>query len=83
MAKQSKKLQLKKKPTWNEMSAGRKLLVVVMGVAQTALAATAWRDLAKRPASQVNGKKGVWAAIIAVNWIGPIAYFVKGRRATA
>ena len=86
MAKQSKKLQLKKKelkknkkPTWNEMSAGRKVMVVVVGMVQMALAATAWRDLAKRPASEVNGKKGVWAAIIAVNWVGPIAYFIKGR----
>ena len=80
MAKQSKR---NKKPTWSEMSPGRRVLVVVMGVVQMALAATAWRDLARRPASEVNGKKGVWAVIIAVNWIGPIAYFVKGRQAVA
>ena len=41
---------------------------------------TAWVDLARRPAKQVNGPKGMWAAIIAVSWVGPVAYFVKGRR---
>ena len=69
-----------KKMTWNEMSPARKAGVIVMGTIQMALAAVAWRDLATRPAEKINGKKGVWAAIIAVNWIGPIAYFIKGRR---
>jgi hypothetical protein len=78
-----KKRGKKKQPSWNEMSAGRKAGVLAMGTAQMALAATAWRDLAKRPAAAVNGRKGIWAAIIAVNWVGPIAYFVKGRRAAA
>ena len=72
--------QSKKKMTWNDMSTGRKVVVLVVGTVQFALAVTAWRDLAKRPAEQVNGPKGMWAAIIAVNWIGPIAYFVRGRR---
>lgn len=70
----------RKQPSWSEMSAGKKAAVVSSGTVQMALAATAWRDLAKRPAERVNGKKGVWAAIIAVNWIGPIAYFLKGRQ---
>jgi hypothetical protein len=28
----------------------------------------------------INGRKDVWAAVIAVNFLGPIAYFVRGRR---
>jgi hypothetical protein len=79
--KQSKKdRHRRKKMTWSEMSAGRKAGVLVMGTVQMILAAAAWRDLAKRPDEQVNGSKGVWVAIIAINWIGPIAYFVRGRR---
>ena len=76
MTKNSKSKQLK----WTEMSTGRKAVVLVIGTVQLALAAVAWRDLATRPADQVNGPKGMWTVIIAVNWIGPIAYFVKGRR---
>ncbi|MBG6237586.1 4-hydroxybenzoate polyprenyltransferase [Mycetocola sp. CAN_C7] len=75
----SKKLT-KKKLTWSEMSTGRKVAVIVVGTVQFALAAVAWKDLADRPADQVNGPKGLWTAVIAVNWIGPIAYFVKGRK---
>lgn len=72
-----------KKPTWSELSTGKKAGVVAMGTAQMALAATAWRDLAKRSAAEIRGRKGIWAAIIAINWVGPIAYFIRGRRAVA
>ena len=65
---------------WTELTGGQKAAVVLLGSLELALAATAWSDLAHRPARQVNGRKGVWAAVIAVNWIGPLAYFRWGRR---
>ena len=80
MTKQSKKQLTKKKMRWENMSTGQKVGVLVTGTVQMILAVIAWRDLAARTAEQVNGPKGLWAAIIAVNWIGPIAYFIKGRR---
>jgi hypothetical protein len=76
VTKKSKKKQL----TWKGLDTGRKAGVLVTGAVQMALAATAWRDLSKRAASQINGPKGLWAVIIAVNWVGPIAYFIGGRR---
>ena len=69
-----------KKLTWTDLTPGRKIATILAGSVQVALAAAAWADLAKRPASEVNGPKGLWAAVIAVNWIGPLAYFVRGRR---
>lgn len=69
-----------KKKSWNDLTQKERSSVAVMGSIQIALAAFAWADLAKRPAAQVNGPKPLWAAIIAVNFIGPIAYFVKGRK---
>ena len=65
---------------WSELSGGQRAAVLVVGSAQMALAATAWIDLARRPARQVNGRKATWAAIIAINWIGPLCYFRWGRR---
>ena len=47
---------------------------------QLSLAATAWADLARRPADEVNGSKATWAAVIAINFVGPVLYFTKGRR---
>jgi hypothetical protein len=65
---------------WSDLSPGQRIAVLVVGAAQLALATSAWTDLARRPAAQVNGRKGVWAAVIAINWIGPLSYFRWGRR---
>lgn len=39
----------------------------------------------RRPPDEVNayGSKAKWAAIIAVNFVGPVLYFTKGRRKAA
>lgn len=68
---------------WRDMSPTQRLLVTVLAIAQVSLAVTAWVDLARRPADQVNGDKHMWAAVIAVNFIGPLAYFRRGRRPAA
>jgi hypothetical protein len=52
----------------------------VAGSVQLALAATAWTDLATRTADEVNGRTSLWALLIAVNWVGPLAWFRWGRR---
>lgn len=64
---------------WSELSPRQQTAVLVGVSVQLSLAATAWTDLAIRPASRVNGPKAMWAAIIAVNFVGPIAYFARGR----
>ncbi|HEY0773870.1 MAG TPA: PLDc N-terminal domain-containing protein [Nocardioidaceae bacterium] len=65
---------------WADLSDRQKTLVLVGASVQLSLAATAWTDLARRPASQVNGSKALWAAVIGVNFLGPIAYFTRGIR---
>jgi hypothetical protein len=65
---------------WRDLSRRQQIAVVVGAMVQITLAVTAWTDLAKRPASRVNGAKGIWAVIIGVNFLGPIAYFSAGRR---
>ena len=65
---------------WDELSVTRKLLVMALTSVQISLAVSAWTDLAQRPAEQVNGSKRTWAAIIAVNFVGPLLYFRRGRR---
>ncbi|RSN24346.1 hypothetical protein DMC63_06700 [Streptomyces sp. WAC 05977] len=47
---------------------------------QLTLATVAWTDLAMRPATEIRGTKKAWALIIAINFIGPIAYLTYGRR---
>ncbi|GAB3282334.1 hypothetical protein GCM10027449_24230 [Sinomonas notoginsengisoli] len=69
------------KKKWAELSGGQRVGVVITGAIQITLQALALRDLAKRPAEQVNGPKFAWAGATFINTIGPIAYFLLGRRA--
>jgi hypothetical protein len=68
------------KKRWSDLSDGEKTAVLVAASVQLSLAATAWVDLARRPAELVRGPKPAWALAIAVNVVGPIAYFTVGRR---
>lgn len=65
---------------WSDLTEGQRTAVLVAASIQLSLAATAWVDLSRRSADQVRGPKPLWAAAIAVNFVGPIAYFVAGRR---
>ena len=66
--------------SWSAMSDRSKTMTLMAACVQISLAATAWTDLARRPAEDVNGPKAMWAVVIAVNFVGPIAYFISGRR---
>ncbi|KRF38906.1 PLDc N-terminal domain-containing protein [Terrabacter sp. Soil810] len=68
------------KKKWSDLTSGQQTAILVAGCIQLSLAATAWADLARRPASEVAGSKAKWAAIIAINFVGPLAYFARGRR---
>jgi hypothetical protein len=65
---------------WADLTNRQRAVVLTLASIQLSLAATAWADLAARAADQVNGRKAVWAAIIAVNFVGPLSYFRWGRR---
>jgi Phospholipase_D-nuclease N-terminal len=67
---------------WSELTHTQRAAVLVAASVQLSLAASAWADLAKRPAEQVNGRKAVWGLLIAVNFFGPLSYFRWGRRRT-
>ena len=68
---------------WTDLTPGRRGAVLALGAVQLSLAVSAWADLATRPATEINGRKPVWAAIIAVNFLGPLAWFRWGRRPAA
>jgi hypothetical protein len=70
----------RQKKKWSDLTPRQQRTVLTLGSIQLSLAATAWVDLARREPEEVNGSKGKWAAIIAINWVGPILYFTKGRR---
>lgn len=65
--------------SWNELSVVSRWRVAILGITQLALQFVALRDLVKRPASEVRGAKGAWAAASFINFLGPIAYLAFGR----
>ena len=68
------------KKKWSDLSPRAKMVILTLASVQLSFSATAWADLASRPAEQVSGSKVKWAAIIAINLVGPLAYFRWGRR---
>ena len=65
---------------FSELSQGQQVGITVGALVQIALAAWSFVDLARRAPSEVRGPKGLWVPVILVNWIGPAAYFIFGRR---
>lgn len=65
---------------FSDLSPAQQRLLRIAIVVQLSLSIAAWVDLARRPASTVRGPKPAWALAIAVNFVGPIAYFLRGRR---
>ena len=71
------------RPQWSDLSARTRRLLIAAAVTDGALRVAALIDIRRRPASQIRGRKRVWATVVAViNSAGvvPIAYFVFGRR---
>ena len=65
---------------WSELSGRQRAAILTLASIQLSLAVTAWTDLAVRKPELVNGSKAKWAAVIAVNFVGPVLYFLRGRR---
>jgi hypothetical protein len=64
---------------WGDLSGRQRAALLAVGGVQWLLAARAWWDLAHRSPAQVNGRRGMWAAVIGINWIGPLAWYRWGR----
>lgn len=69
-----------KKKKWAELTAGKKVLAVLLTAGQLSLTGYGYWDLAHRDEKDVNGTKLAWGIAMLVNWIGPIAYLTKGRK---
>ena len=68
------------KKKWSELSTRSRRLITVTGIVEMALLVATLVDLKRRPAAQIRGSKRLWTALAFVNIIGPVAYFMLGRR---
>jgi|GEM_PF-2027915 len=69
-----------KKKRWSDLSSGQQTAIVVLAVMQIGLLAAALWDLAHRKPEEVNGPRAMWAGLVFIDFIGPLAYFTLGRK---
>lgn len=73
----------RQKKRWSDMTGPERVMVVVGAVVQMSLLVAALSDIRRRPAEQIRGSKRLWSSAAFVNFVGPIAYFLFGRRRQA
>lgn len=65
---------------WGELSKGRQVSVVIGAIIQVSLLVIALMDIKRRPAGLIRGGKALWVGLSFINYVGPLAYFVIGRK---
>jgi hypothetical protein len=71
---------LAKKRSWSEFTLAQKAGVALGGAVQLGLLAAALADMRRRPQQEIRGSKRARAAAAFVNFVGPLCYFLFGRR---
>lgn len=72
-----------RRKSWKDLSPAQQRTILLSASVQLTLLVAALADLARRPKDQVRGSKRLWALAAFVNFIGPLAYFLLGRRKPA
>jgi saccharopine dehydrogenase (NAD+, L-lysine-forming) len=72
--------QVASKKDWNELAPQKQLTISLVGLVQVALLGAALIDIRRRPAEQIKGSKKLWTLVAFINFVGPITYFVFGRK---
>lgn len=65
---------------WNALPRRQKAALIAAATVQVSLLAGALYDLYHRPARRIRGPKKLWAGLVFINFIGPLAYFLVGRK---
>jgi hypothetical protein len=65
---------------WKDWSTARKALTIAQSVIQLTLLVAALADLSRRSKDEINGDKRRWYGIVFIAYVGPIIYFLYGRK---
>jgi len=68
------------KKKWDDLTLVQQIGIVVVAAVQIGLLVAALWDLVHRSPDEVRGERRLWAGLVFINWVGPIAYFTVGRK---
>jgi len=68
------------KRSWSELGLAPRAAIIAGALVQFGLLGAALADLRRRRDNEINGPRRLWVAVSFVNFFGPIAYFVFGRK---
>ena len=70
----------RQKKKWSDLTPTQQKAIIAGGAVEVVLTTIALRDLARRPASEVRGRKWQWVLAFVVQPVGPISYLLAGRK---
>jgi hypothetical protein len=65
---------------WSDFTREQKAASIIAGLVQLVLLALALWDIRHRSPEEIRGDKRLWTAVCFVNYVGPLAYFLFGRK---
>jgi hypothetical protein len=65
---------------WRDLTPNQRKVVAAGGAAQLVLLGAALADIRHRSADELRGSKRLWVPALFINFIGPVAYFLFGRK---
>jgi len=68
------------KKSWSELTARQKQGLIALTFVQIGLLIAALLDIKNRDASEIKGSKKMWMALSFIDIIGPLSYFLFGRK---
>ena len=68
------------KREWKDLSSRQKAGIALGGVLQIGLLVAALADMYRRPDREIRGNRWLWTVAAFVNFVGPVSYFLFGRR---
>jgi hypothetical protein len=70
----------RKKLRWSDLSPAQKTGIVALATVEVVLTTVALVDLARRPSTEIRGRKALWLPMLFVQPVGSPLYLTVGRR---
>ena len=68
------------KKSWSELSKRQKQGLIALSIVQIGLLIAALWDIKNRDDNEIKGSKKMWTALSFIDIIGPLSYFLIGRK---